>query len=110
MRNFFVILITLFVVFAANSARGEPTWQEMLRSGLADKVMSQSGESEPEERQLTDSQMEFKESVSQGSIGRFQAILVNRTVVFILDTKEGHTWEWRTDQERPTYTGQVFPD
>lgn len=110
MRNFFVILITLFVVLAANLARGEPTWQEMLKTGLADKVMSQSEESEPEERQLTDSQMEFKKSLSQGRIGRFQAIQVNRTVVFILDTKEGHTWEWRTDQEGPTYTGQAFPD
>ncbi len=110
MRNFFVILITLFVVLAANSARGEPTWQEMIKTGLADKVMSQSEESEPEERQLTDSRMEFKESCSRGSIGRFQAIMVNRTVVFILDTKEGHTWEWRTDQKGPIYTGQALPD
>ena len=35
-----------------------------------------------------------KESLSQESLGRFQAIRVNDLIISILDTKEGHLWTW----------------
>ncbi len=37
---------------------------------------------------------DFIDSVSQGPVGRFQAVKVDSGVVFILDTKKGYLWMW----------------
>jgi hypothetical protein len=53
---------------------------------------------------------EFRESLSEGEIGRFQAISpMEKPFIFILDTKEGHIWIWSFQQHVIEYKGQICP-
>ncbi len=53
---------------------------------------------------------QFWESLSKGEIGRFQAISpTGQPFVLILDTKEGHIWIWKFQEEEIDYKGQICP-
>jgi len=59
---------------------------------------------------------EFIKSLSKDNTGRFQAVRMNNSSVFILDTKEGHLWIWITQagkdgrsEEFLVYQGQAVP-
>jgi hypothetical protein len=53
---------------------------------------------------------QFWESLSKGEIGRFQAISpAGQPFIFVLDTKEGHIWIWKLQEEEIDYKGQICP-
>jgi hypothetical protein len=53
----------------------------------------------------------FIESLEKGAGGRFQAVRLDGSSVFVLDTRDGHLWAWAFGKEGGfiTYQGRVFP-
>jgi hypothetical protein len=53
----------------------------------------------------------FRDSLSRGPVGRFQAVTVDDSSVVILDTQEGRIWMWDLSglgTVSMVYGGQVF--
>jgi hypothetical protein len=53
----------------------------------------------------------FRESVMDGENGRFSAVRIDGTSVFLLDTRQGHLWVWTFGEKGSftAYQGQLVP-
>ena len=61
-------------------------------------------------------EQDYQKPLSEGGVGRFQAVRMDSNAIFILDTMEGHMWVWVIQQDstgQPAeflfYQGQVVP-
>lgn len=94
------ILVGLFVILQGNLVWGEP-----------DPAQEKSQrEFTPRERSHQES-LEFRKSLSKGDVGRFQAVSMDNSAVFIVDTKQAHLWVFRATGSGfyLVYGGQIYP-
>ncbi|MGD8367291.1 MAG: hypothetical protein PVG78_06610 [Desulfobacterales bacterium] len=66
---------------------------------------------EAEVRAWTDRVKAFRETLGHGENGRFSAVRIDATSVFLLDTRLGHLWVWTFGEKGSftTYQGQLLP-
>ena len=73
-----------------------------------------SGDKKPDaaERQdWTDRIKQFQASLADSENGRFHAVRLDGTSVFVIDTRQGHLWVWTFGEKGSftAYQGRVFP-
>jgi hypothetical protein len=84
--------------------------------GTADAGESPGSISQPppitkKEAQLAQVKGLFLGDLEKGGPGRFQAVRLDGSSVFVLDTRDGHLWVWAFGKAGGfiTYQGRVFP-
>jgi len=112
MRESIAVCIILFVVFTGSLISAESKQRKDISAPKdLTKDLAPLEASLEEAKSARDKRcQEFRESLSRGEIGRFQAISpMEKPFVFILDTKEGHIWVWSFQQDAIEYKGQICP-
>ena len=74
-------------------------------------AQEKSGKQHSKDSILEQIRINFYNSVSVGPVGRFQAVKLTNSSVFIIDTKEGHLWAWSIHKMASgiVYQGQITP-
>jgi hypothetical protein len=100
MHKSITILVSLFVVL-----QGNLVWAE-----LKSEQEGRQGELKAKEKAYQE-YVEFQKSLSKGNVGRFQAVRMDDSAVFILDTKQAHLWVFGATGSgfHVVYGGQVYP-
>ncbi len=95
-----VVIIIVLVVFLSFFA-----WAE------ADSPHKMAAKKPGEKEHARQAVIKPKKPLSKGSVGRFQAVTLDKNSAIILDTEKGHLWMWRLgiNTISLTYAGQVYP-
>jgi hypothetical protein len=101
-----IVFLTVIFLLVAFSPAG---WAGL--TPKMEKQLEQLDSGEDVGKVISQDMLDFKKSLPEEGIGRFQGIKLSNNAVLFVDTKEGYIWLWFAKGETFAliYEGQLFP-